>query len=55
MQIKYAIVRTINTGDYENIRIEYSAEGPESSEAELIKKVEDFMENKEQEIREQIK
>lgn len=62
MKIRYAVRRVINTGDFENIAIEFEMEGSlrlgqseQELTAELVSKVEALIEAKEAEIRGQLK
>lgn len=57
MKVRYSLKRTINTGNFENLVIEYELE-TEITNAEqhdeLIAKVEKFIEDKDEEIRKQL-
>jgi len=57
MKVRYAIRRTINCGNFENIVLEYELEEDVDGQQEhdaLIESVEAFIEEKEEEIRKQL-
>lgn len=55
MKVRYAIRRTINLGNFENIVLEFELEGEYENMRDIEAEVEDFIEHKEAEIRAQIK